>query len=188
MTLRELADFYVPYREGLLARTLIGSPERNLRTNAQRRLREGFQAYFFGSIYGALFGCRDILTIHVREVADRDSLVQWRNGHRIESLNLQLKELVSPNLNPKAESAEQELQKILDELPRQYGNAGDLTVAIFMSYGHAHVTNVYEPQKLNLAALWFFGFSKDQYQELFLIGGRTRNQHDFRLRWRASDA
>ena|GEM_PF-6241708 len=145
MTLKELGTFYEGYQDDLLERFEPGTKESALRTNKQKRIREGWHAYFFGSIYGQLFGCRDILTIHVREVIDRDALIQWKNGGRIETVNLQLKELVSPRVKRGSESAEVELQKQLNELPDQYPNATDLTVAFYMNYGNVTVTSVTKP-------------------------------------------
>lgn len=46
------------------------------------------------------------------------------------------------------------------------------------------MTCVTHPEKLNIGALWFFGFSKPNSQELLLIGGEKPNKHNFRLRWR----
>jgi hypothetical protein len=184
MTLKELGEFYAPYQQAVLTRADPKSKEANLRLQSQKRLREGFHSYYFGSIYGALFGCREIMTVHVREVADRDAFLQWKNGNRVEHLNLQLKELVSPNVNRKSGTAEAELQNMLNGLPDQYPNATDLTVAIYMNYGGAKLERVSKPENLNLGALWFFGWSKDQCRELFLIGGRRRNEHNFRLPWR----
>lgn len=76
---------------------------------------------------------------------DRDALIQWKNGGRIETVNLQLKELVSPRVKRGSESAEVELQKQLNELPDQYPNATDLTVAFYMNYGNVTVTSVTKP-------------------------------------------
>lgn len=183
MTLKELGTFYEGYQDDLLARFESGTKESALRTNKQKRIREGWHAYLFGAIYGALFGCRDILTIHVCEVADRDALIQWKNGNRIETVNLQLKELVSAKINRSSGGADADLQKQLDDLPAQYPNATDLTVAFYMNYGNVTMTSVSEPPKLNVGALWFFGFSKPNCEELFLVGGKG-NEHNFRLTWR----
>ena len=123
------------------------------------------------------------MTIHVREEKDQDALVRWKNGNKDQKMNLQLKELVSPKLNKNAESVDVELEKILKSLETKNRGATDLTVAIFANYGNTKLTTVTLPDKLSVGALWVFGWSKPNNEELFLIGG-AKNEHRFFVSWK----
>jgi hypothetical protein len=150
-----------------------GSKEAALRGNAYRRAREAYQCFLFSVGYSALFGVHPSLQVQIKEEIDYDAILTWRNGCEAQKMRLQLKELVSSSVNPKAESADKEMEKIVSELPRA---APDLTVAIFANYGVKNILSFKMPSHVKNKELWVFGFSKEKGQELIITGG-DRGKH-----------
>ena len=91
------------------------------------------------------------------EAQDYDFIASWIVGDTQHFAPVQLKEVVSQDINPSAS-----IQKTIDSLSK-YVDSGDLTVAIHLNrHGRFDPGELVIP-RLNITALWVFaGLSHDQ--------------------------
>lgn len=137
---------------------LLPARVRRLRTNTLKPGREMRDAALFCLGISAWMG------LPVRfapvEVADFDFVATWLVGDTQHFCPVQLKELVSEDLNPK-----QSVDDLLEKLAN-YSDIQSLTVAILWNRsGRFDPTILKLPQDLKLGGLWVFGCSSpDQSQ------------------------
>ncbi|HKB91110.1 MAG TPA: hypothetical protein VKC60_11385 [Opitutaceae bacterium] len=142
-------------------------PERTraLRDRSQRKLREAWHGAMFGFCYARAFNLHSMsLQVEEEENRDCDITLQWDINMASVRSKIQLKELPPHTLNRGAVT----VQDIVDSAARKYPRSHDLTLVVFVNSNGSY-DKVRIP-KWELGGFWFFGFSKFDHSEMFLLG------------------
>jgi hypothetical protein len=152
----------------------IDEKVRSLRTNKLKRHKEGREAALF--CYGL---GKSVLNTKVffalSESSDYDIVSCWNDGKDLVYTPVQLKEVVSDLINPKA-SLVNEIAKL-----SKYSNSQNLVVAIhFNKKVNFDFRGIRMPD-LKIAELWLFGALKPDQSEWFIYGNllNTANFYKF---------
>ncbi len=136
---------------------------KHLRTNSLKQFREQRDAAIF------CIGMAKVLNTSVRfspvEEQDYDFVATWQSQDQPHYCPVQLKELVSSELNPS-----QLIQDVMNGLSK-YTDSMDLTVAVkFNRIARFEQTNLQIPQTLCIGGLWVFGSIAEDQSEWALWG------------------
>jgi hypothetical protein len=150
-----------------LPRNGIDERMRTLRTNGLKPFREARDAAVFAYGQSCVQGCS--IGFAPVEDQDFDFVTTWVSDDAQHLCTVQLKELVSEDLNPNATIGE-----LVAKLTK-YGRAPDLTVAIKMNrLGRFDPAEVSIPSSLQIGGLWVYGATSEDQNDWAIWGDFMR--------------
>ena len=150
-----------------MAESRLPRKVRSLRTKELRPYGERRQAALFCYGMSCVLGV-PVVFAHV-EKADYDCVARWVIGHSAHFRAVQLKELVPPDINPKA-ALESELSKLT-----KYQDSDDLTVAFYINRPIRLENRPQLPAGLRVGEVWAYGASSSDSSKWMICGDLLQN-------------